>query len=165
VDRSSYNADIAWVVNDMAAALGERGASVDPSGGGGRTITDNWPMIERLHAAIPDVRTARRLRAIWDRLTPRHQNVLSAYYTARQVVVTRGATAAFGQHARVAMMLAEVAGTKGRLILALSDQNNARHVPVVTEARSAAEVAVEAAHEAWQEARKKRADDCAEGAP
>jgi hypothetical protein len=169
-----YIEDLDWLINDAPAALGERGVNQDPSAGGGRTLADNWGFIERAHAAQGDVRRERRLKAIWVKLTTREQNVLSAYYTKRKVLIVTGATAAFGQHASVAMMLTSDTRELGddgrptsdrlRLVHALSDQNNKRHVPMVSRARRLAEKAVDGAHESWATAKRLVAVEWAGGA-
>lgn len=143
-----YNEDISWLINDAPAALGERGSTQDPFSGSGRTLADNWSFIERSHAAIGAVARARRLETRWKRLSPRQQNVLCAYYTARKVVPVTGALAAFGVYARVALLVAGEA--RQELERALSDQYNKRHVPRVTAARRAARQAVSDAHREWE---------------
>lgn len=156
-----FDEDLYWWINDAPAALGERGVSQDPSGGGGRTLADNWVFLERAHAARGAVARARRLESRWRKLSPRQQNVLCAYYTARQRIPVTGAVAAFGSYARVALLV--VGDGRERLVEALSDQQNTRHVPVVTEARRRARGAVREAHRAWAEGRREELEAWVEG--
>lgn len=158
-----YIEDLDWLINDAPAALGEKGLTQDPSGGGAKTRADNWDFIERAHAAMPDVRRQRRLLPIWNRLTAREQNVAAAYYTRRQALIVTGAQAAFGQHARVALLLAGTGPEREDLVRALGNQTNARHVPTITAARKGAQQAVAGVHASWVTAKRIVAHAWAEG--
>lgn len=143
-----YNHDeIRWLINDAPAELGARGVCMDPSGGGGsRVIADNWGQIERSHRSIPAVARYRRAMAVWTRLSIADQNTLAAYYTARRACPVPGAQAAFGDLAMVALV---ITADRPALERAVANKDNAKHVPLVTATRKAAEEAVRHAHASW----------------
>jgi hypothetical protein len=105
-----YNPNIDWYFNESRGEQGEKGQSIDPSGGGGGgTISNNWPMIERLHGCMSAVKRWRKINEIMQTLPVEVFVRLRERYriTERSHVEVMGLRAAMGDLATLAWHLCE----------------------------------------------------------
>lgn len=160
-NRLHYNPAIEWLLNQSRGELGEKGQSFDPSSGGGGSITDNWPSIERLHNSIQAVERWRKLNAVFARLTTEQRVLLKQRYriTERSHSEVRGLVAAFSDLATLAWHLCADKETMRVKLCKCSAKSD----KTITALRHAAEQANREIHIAWLDAEREIALEWVEG--
>jgi hypothetical protein len=147
VDKRRWNDDIAWYLGEAGGELGERGVSIDPSGGGGGNPADTWHLHEQRLRSGPAVAKWRRLRAVWVELRAASQRHLRVRYRdlERQHSEIMGLRAAFGDLAGLAWDLCQDQAELRKRLCA----GSAKSDPVISKLRRDAEAANKAAHLDW----------------
>lgn len=155
-DTDLQNDDIAWFLQEAAAALGLHGSSFEPSVS--RSAAEQVEaMILRVLQAKPAASRFRRVLAVWRQIPAHHRDVLVVYYSTAGELPA-GVTTRLGRMATVALWQAGATGLRA-LKLACSQG----HGKMLVSAQERAEKAVRAAHKAARLAQQVMAEEWANG--
>jgi hypothetical protein len=150
-DTNLQNDDIAWFLQESAAALGLHGAGFEPSGT--RSPEEQVEaMIVRVLMAKPAARRFQRVYTVWRIIPHNHRDTLVVYYSTAGELPA-GASTRLGRFATVALWQAGATGLRA-LKLACSQG----HGKLLVDSRERAENAVKAAHRAVKVAEQRSAD-------
>jgi hypothetical protein len=161
--------DIEWLLAGSASDLGERSAGLEPRYGSAdpsqyMPYSDHQLGFGPRHHGRGAVARWRRCYAAWRRIDPSSRRVLVAHYCGAVVSSSGGGIARarfpqgtesrMGQLTGVALLVAYDCGALGDLLSACQKGKG----PAIGSAISAARRAVDAAHAAWDQARREEAE-------